>query len=92
MVFDDIVLLNSSYRRQLTENTAVVGINIDVLKTKVMSALIPGEQYEEVCKFKYLGSMFIANGQGTEDIRSRIYLALSAFSRLKSCLWSRRKL
>ncbi len=40
---------------------------------KVMSALIPGEQrqtvllqgepLEDVDKFKYLGSMFVANGQ-----------------------------
>ncbi len=43
-----------------------------------MSALIPGEQHqavlldgeplEDVDKFKYLGSMFFANGQGTEEI------------------------
>ncbi len=43
-------------------------------------------------KFKYLGSMFVANGQGTEEIRSRINLAHSAFSRLQSCLWSRREI
>ncbi len=36
--------------------------------------------------------MFVANGQGTEEIRSRINLALSAFSRLQSCLWSRREI
>ncbi len=63
-----------------------------------MPALIPGEQrqavllygelLESVDKFKYLGSMFVANGQGTEEIRSRINLARSAFSRLQSCLWS----
>ncbi len=40
-------------------------------------------------RFKYLGSMFVANGQGTEETRSRINLARSAFSRLQSCLWSR---
>ncbi len=43
-------------------------------------------------KFKYLGSMFVTNGQGTEEIRSRINLARSAFSRLRSCLWSRREI
>ncbi len=46
--------------------------------TKVMSALIPyeqrqavlldGEPLEDVDKLK-LGSMFVANGQGTEEIR-----------------------
>ncbi len=46
----------------------------------------------DVVKFKYLGPMFVANGQGTEEIRSRINLARSAFSRLQSCLWSRREI
>ncbi len=32
----------------------------------------------------------MANGQGTEEIRSRINLARSALSRLQSCLWPRR--
>ncbi len=36
--------------------------------------------------------MFVANGQGTEEIRSRINLARSAFSRPQSCLWSRREI
>ncbi len=43
-------------------------------------------------KFKYLGSMLVANGQGTEGIRSRINLTRSAFSHLQSCLWSRREI
>ncbi len=47
--------------------------------TKAMAALIPGEQHQavlldgeplvDVDKFKYLGSMFVANDQGTEEIR-----------------------
>ncbi len=36
--------------------------------------------------------MFVANGQGTEEIRSRINLARSAFSRLQSCLWLQREI
>ncbi len=36
---------------------------------------------EEADKFKYLGSMFAANGQGIKEIRGRINLARSAFSR-----------
>ncbi len=36
--------------------------------------------------------MLITNGQGTEDVRSRINLALSEFSRLQPCLWSRREI
>ncbi len=77
---------------------AEVGMRIDTSKTKVMSALIPGEQRqavvfdgessEDVEKFKFLGSMFVANGQGTEEIRSRINLVRSAFSRLQSYPWA----
>ncbi len=77
-------------------HVAAVGMRIDVPKTKVMSALIPGEQHqvvlldygplEEVDQFKHFGSMFVKH----EEIRSRINLARSAFSRLQSCLWSRR--
>ncbi len=56
------------------------------------TVLLDGEPLEDVDKFKYLGSMFVANGQGTEEIRSRINLARSAFSRLQSGLWSRREI
>ncbi len=65
----------------------------------VMSALISGEQrqvvlldgepLEGIDKFKNLGSMFVANDQGTEEIRSRVNLALSLFSRPQSRLCSR---
>ncbi len=77
-------------------------MRINDSKTKAMSAFIRGEQrqavlldgepLEDVDKFKHLGSMFVANSQGTEEIRSRINLARSAFSRLQSCLWSRREI
>ncbi len=36
--------------------------------------------------------MFVANGQGTEEIGNRIHLARSSFSRLQLCLWSRREI
>ncbi len=67
-----------------------------------MSALIPGEQRQAVLldgeplvdveKLKYLGSMFVANGQGTEEIYSGNNLARSAFYRLQTCLWSRHEI
>ncbi len=86
----------------VNRRAAAVGMRINASKIKVMSALIPGEQrqavllvgepLENVDKFKYLGSMFVANGQGTEEIRNRINLARSAFSRLQSCLWSQREI
>ncbi len=91
---DDIVILSSSYSEMqglfeaVNRHAAAVGMRINASKAKVMSALIPdeqcqavlldGEPLEDVEKFKYLGSMFVANGQGTEEIRSRINLARSA--------------
>ncbi len=105
---DGIVILSSSYSEMqglleaVNRHAAAVCMHINASKTKVMSALIPGEQrqavqldgepLEDADKFKYLGSMFVANGQGTEEIRSRIHLARSAVSRLQSCLWSRREI
>ncbi len=81
---------------------ATVGMCINASETKVMSAfiggkqrqavLLDGEPIEDVDKFKYLGSMFITNSQDTEEIKCRIHLARLAFSRLQSCLCSRRKI
>ncbi len=86
----------------VTHPATAFGWRINASKTKVMSALIPGEQrqallldgehLEDVAKLKCLGSMFVANGQSTEAIRSRINLARAAFSRLQSCLSSRREI
>ncbi len=50
------------------------------------ATLLDGEPLGDVDKFKYLGPMFVTNGQGTKEIRSRINLAQSAFSCLQSCL------
>ncbi len=88
---DDIVILSSSYSEikglldAVNRHAAAVSMRINASKTKVMSALVPDEQRQAVLlageplgdveKFKYLGSMFVANGQGTEEIRSRINLA-----------------
>ncbi len=61
---DYIVLSSSSY-----------GMHISASKTKVMSTIIPGgqrqavlldgEPLEDVYKFRYLGSIFVANGLST---------------------------
>ncbi len=95
---DDIMILSSIYREMqglleaVNRHADAAGMRINTSKAKVMSALIPGDQRQavpldgellkDVDKFKYLGSMFVANGQDTEEIRSRINLARSAFSRL----------
>ncbi len=46
-----------------------------------MQDLLDGEPLEDIDKLKYLGSMVVSNGQGTEEISNRITLARSAFSR-----------
>ncbi len=86
----------------VNRHAAAVSMCINASKTKVMSALIideqrqavllDGEPLEDADKFKYLGPMFVANGQGTEEIRSRINPARSACYRLQFCLWSRREI
>ncbi len=104
---DGIVIVSNSYGELLglleavNRHATAVRMCINASKIKIMLALIPGDQRQailfdgeplkDVEKFKYLGSMFVANGQGTEEIRSRINLARPAFSRLRSCLWSRRE-
>ncbi len=73
---DDIVILSSSYSEMqglleaVNRHAAAVGMRINASKTKVMSTLIPGEQHqavlldgeplEDVERFKYLVSMFVA--------------------------------
>ncbi len=70
---DDIVILSCSYSEMqglledVNRHAATVGMRINASKTKVMSALISGEQrqavlldgelLEDVDKFEYLGSM-----------------------------------
>ncbi len=54
-------------------------MRINASKTKVTPARIPGEQLddeplEDDDKFKYLGLMFVAKGQGTEEIRPELAL------------------
>ncbi len=74
---DDIAILSSRYSEMQglldadNRHAAAVGMRINASKTKVMSALVPveqrqvvlldGEPLEDVEKFKYLGSMFVAN-------------------------------
>ncbi len=105
---DDIVTLSSSYSEMqgileaVKRHAATVGARSNASKTKVMPALNPGEQrqtvlldgelLEDVDKFKYLGSMFVAHGRGTREIRSRTNLARSAFPRRQSYDWSRREI
>ncbi len=87
---DDIIILSSSYSEMqgmfeaVNHPAAAVGMRINASKTKVTSALIPGEQRQN--KFEYTRSMFFTNSPGAEKFRSRINFACSTFSSLQSCL------
>ncbi len=85
--------------KDVNRHAAAVGMRSSASITKVMSALIPGEQrqtallngapLEDADKFKYLGPTFVAKDQDTEETRSRINLTCSAFSHLQSCFFCR---
>ncbi len=60
------------------------GLRITVSKTKVMSSLtchvqdnlINGKYSKQICRFSYLGSTYIANGQGRHDERPGALIGL----------------
>ncbi len=81
---DEIVFMSSSYREMqglleaVKRHAAIVGMRINAPKTKVMSALIPGEQHQDILlDGKPLEDVdtvkFVANSQDTEETRSRIF-------------------
>ncbi len=99
-----ILLLSTSFIEMqglleaVNHHAAVVCMRTNASKTKVISVLIlvsgvklDGEPLKDAYRFKYPGFIFIVNGQNTEDIRSKINFARSAFSHLQSSYWSRRE-
>ena len=93
---DDLALL--SYRIQdmrdktqdLEEQSAKVGLKINVTKTKLMrvgtkqgdDVMIAGEQIEEVDESRYLGSIMSKKGGTEEDIQARTGKARQVFAML----------
>ncbi len=71
----------------VNHHAAAVGMLINVSKTRTMSALFPGEQPLAIrLDGEPLEDIDKGNCQGSEEIKSRINLDLSSFSRLQSCL------
>jgi len=71
------------------------GMKINIKKTKVIKIgrqpstikiTVDGEILQQVEKFKYLGSILSSSGYSEKDIRVRIGMAKSAFSKLKKIL------
>lgn len=81
-------------RLDQTANKYNMKINID--KTKVMRICksgsgiininIRGQQLEQVERFKYLGSVIQSNGKSENEIKTRIAMAKTAFTRRKELL------
>ncbi len=67
----DLAYADNIMLEAVNRHATAVGRHINASKTKLMSARMPGEQrqavlldgepWQDVDKFKYLGSMFIAN-------------------------------
>ncbi len=86
----------------VNRHVVAVGLDIHTPKAKVISVRITGEHHQAILPddeplkgvdmFTYPLLMFIANGQGIEEVRRKINLVYSAFSRLQSCLCSRREI
>ncbi len=82
---DDIMMLSRNYSEMqglfeaVNRHATALVMRINASKTKMMSVLIPGKQHqpdlivgeplEDVDICKYLGSVFVTNGKGTEEIR-----------------------
>ncbi len=77
---------NEELLEAVNRHAVAVGIRINASKTKMMSALTPGELRHTVLhvdealkvigKLQYLDLMLITNGPCTEEIRSRIMLPI----------------
>jgi hypothetical protein len=98
---DDLALLaHTSAQMQektskIAENSAKVGLHLNVAKTKVMKLnaksnnpiKVGNEDIEEVEKFTYLGSIVTPNGGTEEDVNARINKAKASFAQLNK-IWS----
>lgn len=105
---DDIAILGENFAdiqlaiNEMQRFASQLVMKINAGKTKLLTAgfvptekqpiVLGGEVLEEVDRFKYLGSILTATGQGKEDIISRIANAQLAFCCLQSRLWSRREI
>ena len=98
---DDLALLSHTRAQmqtktdKLCENSAMVGLQVNIAKTKVMKSnttstepiQIGNTQLEEVGKFVYLGSTVTQTGGTDEDVKARIYKARHTFANLHK-VWS----
>ncbi|XP_061184944.1 uncharacterized protein LOC133192958 [Saccostrea echinata] len=90
---DDLALMQAQMQEKITtveETSAQIGLNINIAKTKILSANTPshaslnieGKEIEEVEHFTYLGSILDQQGRTEADIKARIGKARVAFLQL----------
>ena len=85
---------------KVNETGKPYGMEMNVVKTKVMviskqiqapkvNIMIQGRSIEQVSEMVYLGSLLTDNGKCEKEIRRRIGMARTAFTKLKTVLTSR---
>ena len=98
---DDIGLLAESEAamqllvNRLASTAAMVGMNISIAKTKILSCCcateplihLKGEPIQVVDTFAYLGSDTNGCGDSSKEVRLRIAKAFGAFNKLMTPLW-----
>ncbi|XP_058019784.1 uncharacterized protein LOC131188495 [Ahaetulla prasina] len=80
---------------RVKEESAKVGLKLNIKKTKIMASVpfnswqINGEEMEVVTDFIFLGSKITADGDCSQEIKSRLLLGRKAMANLDSVLKSR---
>ncbi|KAF7246590.1 Craniofacial development protein 2 [Varanus komodoensis] len=80
---------------QVKEESAKVGLKLDIKKTKIMASgpltswQIDGEEMEVVTDFIFLGSKITTDGDCSQEIKRRLLLERKAMANLDSILKSR---
>ena len=102
---DTVLIADSEEKLQilveaLVQSSEERGLKLNISKTKVMvvskgneniraNIFVGGEQLEQVERYKYLGSVVTRDGRCKEEIKTRLAIAKSAFTRIKSIVTNR---
>ena len=90
-----IVTLQLHWSKSFVYYYEKVGLKLNIQKTKIMASgpitswEIDGETMETVTDFIFLGSKITADGDGSHEIKRRMFLGRKAMSNLDNILKSR---
>ena len=82
---------------ELSEECRSYGLSVNTTKTKVLgltkrreqlevNVFLEGRALEQVCLFRYLGSLVYEDGKCDREIRSRIAMGKAAFGQIRTIL------